>query len=130
MFEFDTPSAISPEEYAKFLDSAKAEREAHAASKYELDRMTSLYWSISDEMAYTRTELAAVTKSLATAERDRDRWKAIHDREWDVEIYPNGECSIFDPREKSGIYHIVDYSPTLEAALDAAFALHPLKPKC
>ena len=97
---------ISPLDIARGM--WKIEREAHAA---------------------TKAEMAVVKKSLATAERDRDRWKAVHDREWDVEVYPSGDCSVFDPKDKSGKWEIVDSGPTLEAALDAAFARFPLEKK-
>ena len=95
-------------EFDELKHELKIEREAHAV---------------------TKAELAAVKESLATADLDRDRWKAVHDREWDVEVYPSGDCSSFDSKNKSGKWGIVDSGPTLESALDAAFARFPLESK-
>ena len=97
--------------------------------KTRYKNMTDQYFEEAVKVLNLNTALGVAEESLATAERDRERWMAVHDREWDVEVYPSGECSIFDPKEKSGIYHIVDSAPTLEAALDAAFALYPLEAK-
>lgn len=74
MFEFDTPSAISPEEYAQFLDSGKAEREAHAVTKAALKRQEEGWIGMSSEwtlacakVAELKAELAVVKDSLRVA---------------------------------------------------------------
>ena len=125
----------APERWLDNL-SAKAEREAHAATRAELAwwkmryrGMADQYCEESGKVLSLNTALGVAEESLATAERDRERWMAVHDREWDVEVYPSGECSIFDPKDKSGKLEIVDSGPTLEAALDAAFARFPLEKK-
>ena len=123
-------------EFNELKHELKMEREAHAATKEELawwkmryQGMADQYFEESGKVLSLNTALRVAEDSLATADLDRDRWKAVHDREWDVEVYPSGDCSIFDPKDKSGKWEIVDSGPTLESALDAAFARFPLESK-
>ena len=73
----------------------------------------------------TEAELAVVKKSLVTAELERDRWKAVHAREWSCEVFPLGMIVVEDSHGDA-----IASGPTFEAALDAAFARFPLEPKC
>ena len=77
--------------------------------------------SIAEELA---EKFAAVKQSLKTAERDRDRWKAMTLRRWTVGVYGSGEYRVCKWNGKA-----IATGPTLDGALDAAFAVKPLEAK-
>lgn len=60
---------------------------------------------------------------IETAERERDRWKAVHDRNWRVYQNNVGGWEVYIPTSYSA------YGLTPKAALEAAFVLFPLDSK-
>ena len=116
-------------EYSRNLS---AEREAHAVTKAEMAWWKTRYKGMADQyceeavkVIVLNTALGACKESLATAERDRDRWMEVHAREWSCEVFPLGMIVVEDSHGDA-----IASGPTFEAALDAAFAAFLLEPKC
>lgn len=95
----------------------------------EVCRVVREFDKLKHELKIEREINVATKAELAAAELKRDRWKAVHDRGWTIElrIY-DGNCVKFIVWEKQ--FRFIAKASTEEWAFDAAFEKFPLEAKC